>query len=216
VEHAGVAPERIDVVPNGPGMEAPAHPREPAEVRREFGAEARPLVLTVSAKLPHKNLPRLIEAMGRVDAEPSPVLVVPGYATAADEALREQAAGSGADVRFAGWLDGATLDALYRAADVFVLPSLAEGFGLPVLEAMLRGTPVACSSTTSLPEVGGDAALYFDPTDVDAIAAAVSRLIADDGEAARLVEAGYRQARRFGWRQAAELTLASYRRALGG
>jgi glycosyltransferase involved in cell wall biosynthesis len=215
VEHAGVAPERIDVVPNGPGMEAPTHPREPAEVRREFGAEARPLVLTVSAKLPHKNLPRLIEAMGRVGGDPTPVLVVPGYATAAEDPLREQAARSGAEVRFAGWLDDATLDALYRAADVFVLPSLTEGFGLPVLEAMLRGTPVACSGTTSLPEVGGDAALYFDPTDVDAIAAAVRRLIADEGESARLVDAGYLQAARFDWRQAAQLTLASYRRALG-
>jgi glycosyltransferase involved in cell wall biosynthesis len=196
-------------------METPARPRDPAEVRREFGAEARTLVLTVSAKLPHKNLPRLIEAMGRVGGDPRPLLVVPGYPTPAEEALREHAASSGADVRFAGWVDDATLDALYRAADVFVMPSLAEGFGLPVLEAMLRGTPVACSGTTSLPEVGGVAALYFDPTDVNAIAAAVIRLISDEGERARLVEAGYRQAEGFGWRRAAELTVASYRRALG-
>ena len=78
-------------------------------------------------------------------------------------------------VRLLGWVDDATLDGLYRAADCFVFPSLAEGFGLPVLEAMLRGAPVACSNATSLPEVVGDAALLFDPLDVDAIAVTCAR-----------------------------------------
>jgi glycosyltransferase involved in cell wall biosynthesis len=208
VEHAGVAPERIDVVPNGPGMETPRSPRDPAEVRREFGAEARPLVLTVSAKLPHKNLPRLIEAMGLIGGDPSPLLVVPGYATPAEEALREQAARSGADVRFAGWLDDATLDALYRAADVFVMPSLAEGFGMPVLEALARGVPVAASDLPVLREVGGSAPVFFDPSSPEDAARAIEEAIR------RGADGGPSWAARFTWAAAARGTWQAYDRAL--
>ena len=97
-----------------------------------------------------------------------PVLVVPGYSTFHEDALRERATSSGDDrIRFTGWLDDDVLDGLFRAATCFVFPSLAEGFGLPVLDALVRGTPVACSNATSLPEVAGDAALYFDPTDTE-------------------------------------------------
>jgi glycosyltransferase involved in cell wall biosynthesis len=106
------------------------------------------------------------------------------------------------------------LDGLYRAADCFVFPSLAEGFGLPVLEAMLRGTPVACSNTTSLPEVAGDAALLFDPLDVEAIAVSVRRILEDTELAERLRAAARERARRFSWDEAARRTLASYRKAL--
>jgi glycosyltransferase involved in cell wall biosynthesis len=115
-------------------------------------------VLTASAKLPHKNLARLIDAMASVDA----VLLVPGYRTELEAELERRA---GDRVRFTGWVDEATLEGLYRMASGFVFPSLAEGFGMPVLEAMARGVPVACSDATSLPEVAGDAALLFDPAD---------------------------------------------------
>jgi glycosyltransferase involved in cell wall biosynthesis len=116
-------------------------------------------------------------------------------------------------VRFLGWTDGAELEGLYRAARCFVFPSLYEGFGLPVLEAMARGVPVACSNRSALPEVAGDAALLFDPEDVAAIADALERLLTDDALAQRLGEAGREQAQQFSWRRAAEGTLASYRRA---
>jgi len=98
---------------------------------------------------------------------------------------------------------------------VFVFPSLYEGFGLPVLEAMRRGVPVACSNRSSLPEVAGDAALLFDPEDPRAITAAIERLLRDPAEAQRLRSAGREQAARFTWAATARATVASYERALG-
>ena len=100
-------------------------------------------------------------------------------------------------------------------ADVFVYPSLYEGFGLPVLEAMARGVPVACSDASSLPEVAGDAALLFDPRDQRAIAEALTRLLEDPALRERLRAAGLARAREFSWERAARLTLESYARALG-
>ena len=156
----------------------------------------------------------MIEAFGVV---PSGILIVPGYPTQYEGELQEQidAAGLGERVRLLGWVDDELLDGLYRAADCFVFPSLAEGFGLPVLEAMLRGTPVACSNATSLPEVAGDAALLFDPLDVEAIAVSIRRILEDRELADRLRAAGLERAQRFSWEETARQTLASYRKALG-
>ena len=106
------------------------------------------------------------------------------------------------------------MEGLYRAATLLAFPSLAEGFGLPVLEAMARGVPVACSDRASLPEVVGDAALLFDPTEPASIAAALVRLLDDHAEAERLRRAGRARASTFTWERAAGLTLASYERAL--
>ena len=97
---------------------------------------------------------------------------------------------------------------------MFVYPSLYEGFGLPVLEAMTRGVPVACSNASSLPEVAGDGALLFDPNDVSAIATALQRLLGDPAEARRLRERGLARSRLFSWERTAQATLEVYRRAL--
>jgi len=96
-----------------------------------------------------------------------------------------------------------------------VLPTFQEGFGLPVLEAMARGLPVACSDIAALSEVAGDAAMRFDPHDPSSIAAAIARLIEDRQLASELVERGRERCRMFSWERTAQTTLASYRRALG-
>jgi glycosyltransferase involved in cell wall biosynthesis len=106
------------------------------------------------------------------------------------------------------------LEGLYRAARVFVFPSLMEGFGLPVLEAFERGVPVACANASSLPEVAGDAASYFDPHDEHAMADALVELMNDERKRAELIERGHAQRARFDWRRTAEQTLEVYEMAL--
>ena len=106
--------------------------------------------------------------------------MIPGYPTAHELQLRRRVElGVDEDVRFLGWIDPVELEGLYRAASCFVFPSRREGFGLPVLEAMARGVPVACSAPGALAEVVGDAALRFDPASEPAIASAIERLLAD-------------------------------------
>jgi glycosyltransferase involved in cell wall biosynthesis len=213
VRFLGVAPECVDVTYEGPGMAVLESPTPAAELRERLGLGPAPIVLTVSAKRPHKNLERLFDAFARVK-EPA-TLVVPGYATPFESELRDRAAATAPDrIRFAGWLSDADLDGLYRAATALVFPSLAEGFGLPVLEAMVRGTPVACSNTTSLPEIAGEAALLFDPLDVEAITDAIRRLLGDANLRRRLSDAGREQAVKFTWEEAAQKTIDSYRCAL--
>jgi glycosyltransferase involved in cell wall biosynthesis len=215
IAHLGVAPGRIDVVPHGGGRPpGPATPER--ELRAKLGLGDAPFILCFSARRPHKNLSRLVAAVARMRAQPAPTLVLPGYRTAFDAELATQARELGiADrVRLLDWVDDADLEGLYAAARVFAFPSLAEGFGLPVLEAMARGVPVACSDASSLPEVGGDAARYFDPFDVDSIAAALDELLTDRSVASRLAAAGRAQAAIFTWQRAARGTLATYERAL--
>ena len=209
----GVEPGRIDVTPLGPGLADDVAPIAEAELRSRHELGDAPIVLTVSAKRPHKNLERLLEAIALVRAEPQPVLVAPGYGTVFEAELRERA---GERVRFLGWVDDDELEGLYRAAKCFVFPSLAEGFGLPVLEAMVRGVPVACSRIGPLEEVAGDAARYFEPTDNEAMARAIESLLADADLRTRLAEAGRERAKLFSWSRTAEATIASYERALAG
>ena len=185
-------------------------------MRQRVGAGERPIVLSASAKLPHKNLTRLIEALALLPA-PRPLLVLPGYPTAYEAQLAARAAQLGVadDVRLLGWVSDEELEGLYAAAAAFVFPSLYEGFGLPVLEAMARGVPVACSDRGALAEVSGDAALHFDPEATESIAAAVGALLGDQALAQRLRELGRTRAAQYSWRAAAQGTLASYDRALG-
>ena len=211
-----VPAQRIDVVPLGPGISERAEPAPEAQLRERLGLGAGPVVLAVSAKKAHKNLARLVQAMAEVvRADPSAVLVLPGSPTEHERELRELAAGLGlqSNVVLPPYVEDADLEGLYACAACFVCPSLSEGFGLPVLEAMRRGVPVACSNVSALPEVAGEAALYFDPTSVSEIAGAVRRLIEDRELAGRLAAAGHRRAGTFSWTATAEGTLAAYERA---
>jgi glycosyltransferase involved in cell wall biosynthesis len=218
VELVGLSPRRIDVVPLGLGTVARAAPLPERELREHLQLSARPLLLSLSAKRPHKNLLALIDALASIPAERRPQLVLPGYPTWHEREVRERAAsrGVGADVRLPGWVSGPELEGLWSLAEAFVFPSLYEGFGLPVLEAMARGVPVACSNASSLPEVAGDAALLFDPQDPRAIAQALTRVLEDPSLRAVLRNRGAARAREFTWQRTARLTLDSYARAMSG
>jgi glycosyltransferase involved in cell wall biosynthesis len=211
-----VPDRKLDVVPLGVGTTITGDPEPAAALRERHALGARRVALSVSAKRPHKNLARLFEALAAIAPVRRPVLVVPGYPTPYERTLRERAAALGitADVRLLDWVSGPELEGLYALADVFVFPSLYEGFGLPVLEAMRRGVPVACSDRSSLPEVAGDAALLFDPDDPRAITAAIECLLGDRAEADRLRAAGRAQAARFTWAATARATADSYERAM--
>ena len=194
---------RIDVTPLGV--------RVPAVMpRRDDGST----VLCVAQKRPYKNLGMLIRAVAEL---PEATLVLPGAPTDHETELRALAdeLGVAERVRFPAWVSDDELEQLYAEATCFVLPSLIEGFGLPVLEAMARGVPVACSDRPALPEVAGDAALLFDPEDQAAVTDAIRRLLGDEAVRRDLSERGLARSRRFTWRRTAEETLASYRRVIG-
>jgi glycosyltransferase involved in cell wall biosynthesis len=208
-----VGRERIDVVPNGV---RPAPPSSSADAARErYRLGRRRVVLSVATNLPHKNLPALIDALAAIDRCSRPLLVFAGHGTD-DGALQAAAtrAGVAEEVRLLGALSTEQLDSLYAAADCLVLATLHEGFGLPVLEAMGRGVPVACADIAALREVAGDAALYFDPHMPTQIAARIEELLVDGALADRLREQGRERSKHFSWGASAERTLASYRRAL--
>jgi glycosyltransferase involved in cell wall biosynthesis len=218
VDRLGVPEEKVDVVPLGLGRVSIAAPTPADALRTRLWLDDRPVVLSLSAKRPHKNLGGLLDALALIAPERRPVAVLPGYPTPYELELRDQAAALAVDgdVRFLPWASEEDIEGLFALASAFVFPSFYEGFGLPVLEAMARGVPVACSDRSSLPEVAGDAALLFDPADPGAIAKALERLLEDRDLAARLAEAGRRRAAEFTWQRTAELTLAAYERAGAG
>ncbi len=191
---------------------------QPAEAVAAFRAQkALPerFVLYLGSNKPHKNLVRLIEAWSRVVRDcAGHHLVIAGAWLPQHPEPRQRAVelGVSESVHWYGPIANAELPLMYAAAAVFVFPSLYEGFGLPVAEAMACKTPVACSQTSSLPEIAGDAALLFPPTDSAAIATAIVTLLKDADLRAEMRERGARQARKFSWENAARQTLAVYRR----
>jgi glycosyltransferase involved in cell wall biosynthesis len=212
-----VPAERLDVIPEGVGVTPDGGPVSEAQLRDTYALGTRPVVLSVSAKRPHKNLVRLFEAIALIAPERRPIIVIPGYPTPYEAELRRRGAELGVldDVRLLDWVSGPELEGLYALAAVFAFPSLNEGFGLPVLEAMARGLPVVCSNASALPEVAGDAALLFNPHDATAIMAAIERVLSDPAEATRLRAAGVAQAAKFTWAATARATAETYERAMG-
>ncbi|MEZ5243853.1 MAG: glycosyltransferase family 1 protein [Acidimicrobiales bacterium] len=204
----GVAPDRIVVVPWGV---APAEVTDPdrERVRRTYGLPDT-FVLWVGSAEPRKNLPALVEAVRRVDGEVPLVLAGPaGWGIDVEEIVAPT------HVRHIGQVPADDLAVLFDLASVFALPSLLEGFGMPVLEAMAQGTAVVTSAGTSTEEIVGDAGVVVDPTDVDALAAAIGDLLGDDRRRAQVAQAGRRRAESMTWDRTAERTEAAYERARG-
>jgi glycosyltransferase involved in cell wall biosynthesis len=208
----------VTVVPNGVGDEM--QPLDPARVAAHRAARGLPerLILFLGTLEPRKNVLTLLEAFSLLCRRPgfAHTLVIAGgkgwyyqeIETAVERlGLRER-------VIFAGFVPQEELPLWYNAADLFVYPSLYEGFGLPPLEAMACGTPVITSNTSALPEVVADAGLMVDPLDAAALAEAMAALL-DDPEARRALRAaGLRQAASFSWRETAQRTATVYHRIL--
>jgi glycosyltransferase involved in cell wall biosynthesis len=200
-ERLKLAPEKIAVVPCGvSGHWSPAGESEIANVLERWSL-TRPYVLYVGSIEPRKNLRRLLQAWQQMgDAKNGAELILVG---AANRVFRDAGLQPPADVRALGFVPDDDLRALASGCAAFVFPSLYEGFGLPVLEAMACGAPVVCSSATALPEVAGDAALLVDPLSADSIAAGLAQVLADRDLCAALRERGFRRAAEFSWDRAA-------------
>lgn len=222
VELYPVDPGRVTVVPHGVDRDLfrPAPSDEIEGVRRRFGING-PYLFFVGGIEPRKNLPRLVRGFARIAGEADAVLVVAGASVPWNPEgraeLAQVLAGIPEDLRrrivFAGYLADRDKVALLSGAEALVFPSLYEGFGLPVLEAMACGTPVLTSNVSALPEVAGDAAILVDPLDEESIADGMKRLLDDRGLRGRLRAAGLARAGGFSWRETARKTAAVLRRA---
>ena len=212
----GVPLERIDVVTPGVAeVYRPLPPDEVAAFRRRHDLPER-FLLHVGTLQPRKNLPLLLDALAATGHAGAPLVLVGGKGWLYDDIFARVAAlGLQQRVRFAGYVDDDDLPLWYNAAAALVLPSLYEGFGLPIVEALACGTPVVAANTSSLPEAGGAAALYFAPDDAGELAARLSDVLDRPELAARLRAAGPAQARRFSWARAGQATADVYTCALG-
>lgn len=209
VRHYGVAPDKVSVVAHGLAPQfRPADRAAIAAVQVRAGISGDYL-LYVGTVQPRKNLARLITAFAQADLPSTLQLVIAGKRGWLTETIMRRAAevGVAERVRFIGYVADADLPALLGGALAFVFPSLYEGFGMPVLEAMACGAPVLTSATSALPEVTGAAALLVDPRDAGAIAAGLTRLATDAGLRADLRERGLARAAAFTWERCAAETL---------
>jgi glycosyltransferase involved in cell wall biosynthesis len=212
----GVAEERIRVTPYGAeDWFRPATP-DPAWLQERFGIST-PYVLLVGTLEPRKNLAGAVRAFGEVHRRaPGHVLVIAGGAGWKPSVFEHVVGSSRAPVIRTGYVSDDELVRLYSGAGCFVFPSLSEGFGFPVLEAMASGAPVVSSNRTSLPEVVGDAGLLVDPESPDEIAAEVIRVLENPGLAANLRQRGLERAASYTWDGCAATTVATYREAVDG
>ena len=206
----GLDRSSVAVIPHGAGRVPDVEPIPQAELRGRHRLGASRVILCVAAKRPHKNQGLLVRALAHLEEDV--VVVLAGHAEPYEDEVRAQAADIGVEdrVRFLEFVPDAELEGLWRLADCAAFPTLGEGFGLPVIEAMARGVPVACSDLRVLREVGGDVAHYFPPDDPAAAAAAIQAARVD--AAAR--SAGPRRAAAYTWEESARLHWEAYERAL--
>ena len=206
---------RIFAVHNGGLRDAPRSVKWPEVASRIKVQE--PYILAFSSINPHKNIGNLLRAFARVRLQQQVQLVVVGRLPLGGESLVALARTLGIEnkVSFTGYLKEEEKAQVLQHARMLAFPSLYEGFGLPVIEAMSCDVPVACSNIAALPEVAGNAARMFDPRNVTEITAALEEVYSDEALRARLVAAGRINARRFSWDRTARLTLQVYRHAAG-
>jgi glycosyltransferase involved in cell wall biosynthesis len=204
-----ISPDKITVTLEA-ADELPA-PAKPVE-----GLEDSQFIMYVGRPTPHKNLDRLIDAFVLLKQDyPDLKLVLAGKKDANYQRIEDNASKRGiSGIVFTDFIDDYQLRWLYEKCQAYVFPSLSEGFGLPPVEAMLHGAPVAASNATCIPEVCGEAAIYFDPKDVTAMADAISKLLKDQSLRTMYIAKGHEQATKYSWRRMAEQTLDVYRRAL--
>jgi glycosyltransferase involved in cell wall biosynthesis len=213
IERYRVPEEKISAIYNGPGPGAATISED--EAGKELSALGlnleRPYLLAVGNLQPRKNLVRLIEAFRMlVQSHEIDLVIVGPQRFHASEVFQAAAGPASERIHFTGYVTDRQLAACYRCSTAFVLASLYEGFGLPVIEAMAHGIPVACSNAGALPEVCGDASVLFDPESVEAIAAAVNSILSEPDLRERLSRAGKGRAAQFSWKKTAELTHAVY------
>ena len=213
IELAGVPPERVSVVPLGvePELRPVADEQTLRSVREKYSLPAQ-FLLFIGTIEPRKNIVRIIESFASIADRVPHHLVIAGrkgwkYHDVFRTVNRLQLQSR---VHFAGRIDESDVAALYSLADIFVWPSLYEGFGLPVLEAMACGTPVVTSNCSSLPEVAGSAALTVDPLATDEIAEAIMRLIDNAPLRGQLIAKGFVRASELTWKRTAASTLLVY------
>jgi glycosyltransferase involved in cell wall biosynthesis len=218
VRYLHADPAKIEVVYPAvdPFFQSAVGPAEVASVRSTFGID-RDYLLSVGIYKPRKNHARLLKAFQLLHKSGvQSQLVIAGPLGEGESLLRGlvQELGIAEHVIFTGFVNDADLRALYSGARVYGCPSLYEGFGFTVLEAMACGTPVVCSSATSLPEVAGKAALYFDPHKPEEMASQLFLAFSNESVRAALIADGRRNLLRFSWEETARQTLAVYHQAL--
>jgi len=215
----GLAPERVHVVHEAaaPAFRPVADAYALERVRRRYGLAER-VILYVGTIEPRKNLPKLIEAFARRrrsgDLQHQLVCVGPYGWLSRDLDARVERLRAGGAVRFTGYVPFADLPALYNLSEMFVFPSIYEGFGLPVIEAMACGTPVVAGRNSALGEIAGGAMEHLDDLDVGPLGDAMVRLAADAERRRHLSRLGLERARAFSWDRAARETLEVYRLAI--
>lgn len=202
--------DKDDVVVTYPGikkMETNIKSLSTDELKRKFGINS-PYILFVGTLQPRKNITRLIEAFSKISKNNMELVIVGKKGWLFEEILEApKKFGVSDKVKFLDFVENEDLPYLYKSAVCFVLPSLYEGFGLPVLEAMKYGCPVLISNTSSLPEAGGNAAIYFDPKDVNDIAEKINKVIKDEKLQEDMKNKGFLQVKKFSWEKTAKKTL---------
>ena len=210
VSLCGLDRSKVSVIYHGVDLKVDAGSQDlPQTLRTE-----RPYLLFVGTRRPHKNITGLIRAFGllRKDKHHDIELVIAGkgYADYSEPESLTAELDLKPYIHFFDFVPDEYLPALYEKADVFVLPSFYEGFGIPVIEAMAQGTPVVASNVSSLPEIVADAGLLCDPNSPADIAAKIDRVISDEVTARQLADAGRKHSTNFSWSAVAELTLNAY------